>query len=270
MFGDRFNYFSHGTIVASFMDQTHILRSIIIPAYSEASCIGSSLKTLRGFLEENNWLEDTEVIVVTADASDGTVDIVRKEIKQFPVHQHITPGPRVGKGRDVKLGLKAAKGELIIFTDADLATPVHHITEAFECLSEKGGIVIGVRKLSRIHNGVVRRVSSVLSNLLVRSVVGWDIVDSQCGFKGFTKPVAQMIVDLSVVTNWGFDFEFIKIAKINNVTITMLPIDDWSDPKDQSENLTGDSQWLAMEKTLKELQLVRVNSRKGAYEADTK
>lgn len=252
------------------MNQTHIPRSIIIPAYSEASCIQNSLDTLHGFLSSQDWLHNTEVIVVTADADDGTVGIVAKEIMKFPIHQHITPGPRVGKGRDVKAGMRAARGELIIFTDADLATPVHHIVDAFSTLESEGGMVIGVRTLSKIHNSIVRRVSSVLSNLLVRSVIGWDISDSQCGFKGFTKRVSRLIVDKSEVNNWGFDFEFIKIAKENSVPINTLLIDDWSDPKDKSENLTGDSQWSAMKKTLKELQLVRSNSRKGKYEAGNK
>jgi dolichyl-phosphate beta-glucosyltransferase len=252
------------------MDQTHIPRSIIIPAYSEASCIAGSLKTVHAFLIEQGWLDTTEVIVVTADAKDGTVEIVNKEIKQFPVHQHVTPGPRVGKGRDVKSGMRAARGELVVFTDADLATPIYHVIDAFKHLKEKGGMVIGIRNLRKIHNSILRRVSSVLSNLLVRSVIGWDIADSQCGFKGFTGPVSKMIVGFSEVDNWGFDFEFIKIAKLNDIHITTLPINDWMDPKAKSENLTGDSQWSAMKKTFKELQLVRVNSRKGRYEANTK
>jgi dolichyl-phosphate beta-glucosyltransferase len=176
----------------------------------------------------------------------------------------------VGKGRDVKAGMSASHGELIVFTDADLATPVHHLIDAFSLLESRGGMVIGVRVLSKIHNSLVRRASSILSNLLVRSVIGWDISDSQCGFKGFTKEVSELIVDKSEVTNWGFDFEFIKIAKENGITISKLLIDDWSDPKDKSENLTGDSQWSAMKKTLKELQLVRKNSRKGKYEASDK
>jgi dolichyl-phosphate beta-glucosyltransferase len=252
------------------MAQTHSLRSIIIPAYSEASCIKGSLDTLHSFLVEQGWLETTEVIVVTAEATDGTVEIVSSEIRQFPIHQHLTPGPRVGKGRDVKCGMSAANGEYIIFTDADLATPVSHIQEAFNMLEKEGGMVIGIRKLNKIHNSLVRRISSMLSNAIVRTVVGWDVTDSQCGFKGFTKDTARLIVSLSEVNNWGFDFEFIKIAKINKVAIHTILIDDWFDPKAQSENLTGDSQWSAMKKTLKELRLVSSNSRKGKYEADTK
>lgn len=254
------------------MAQKHIMRSIIVPAYSEAECIRRSLASLKEYLQSQGWLNDTEVIVVTADAEDGTPAIVREEIKQFPVGVHLEPGPRVGKGRDVKLGMKAACGEYIIFTDADLATPLHHMAEAFRLLGEKGGMVIGVRQLSHIHNSLKRRMSSVLANTSVRLVIGWDIHDSQCGFKGFTRATADCILSRSdpAISNWGFDFEFIKIAKINAVPIGFLPIPDWSDPKDASANLTGDSQWSAMKRTLFELYRVWNNTRKGKYEPSDK
>ena len=224
-----------------------------------------SLQEMHVFLTELQWLDSTEVIVVTADADDGTPSIVAEQIKQFPLHRHIMPGPRVGKGRDVKCGMEAATAPVMVFTDADLATPLHHMIEAFRVLEEGAGMVIGVRQLNHIHNSFKRRLSSMLANAVVRSVVGWDIVDSQCGFKGFTRDTANILLRRSVVVNWGFDFEFIKIAKLNNISITFQPITDWHDPKAASENLTGDSQLAAMKSTLRELMLVRKNTKKGIY-----
>jgi dolichyl-phosphate beta-glucosyltransferase len=248
------------------MAQNNIERTVVIPAYAESSCIVSSLARLRDYLEQQQWLDTTEVVVVTADASDGTPTLVAEHIGQFPLNQHLLPGVRVGKGRDVTLGLRQARGAYVVFTDADLATPLHHLKTAFTTLEQSGGMVIGVRKLTSIHKAFTRRLSSVSANVLIRMVVGWDIRDSQCGFKGFTKQVVQEITDVSSIQNWGFDFEYIKIAKLRKIPIHFQPIPDWSDPKDASESLTGDSQWGAMKQTLTELKRVWLNTRRGVYE----
>lgn len=249
------------------MTDNIIERTIIVPAYSEAACIESTLSRLHTYCKEHGWLDNTELIVVTADAEDGTPHIVAAAIKKFPHHQHLQPGKRVGKGRDVRIGLQAARGRLAIFTDADLATPPHHLAPAFELLAQHGGMVIGIRRLSVMHKTLLRRMSSVFSNLLIRSVVGWDITDSQCGFKGFTADTARQITSVATVNNWGFDFEYIAIARRRGIPITTLPIHDWTDPKSAEQNLTGDSQLGAMWSTFKELRQVSRNVRKGLYDA---
>ncbi|MDQ3123278.1 MAG: glycosyltransferase [bacterium] len=240
-------------------------RSIVIPAYMEASFIGSTLSLLLQYLIEKDWLDTTEVIVVTADANDGTVEITTEVLKVFPLHQHIKPGHRVGKGRDVKAGLAAARADQVLFMDADLATPLEYVEPAFKLLSENGGIVIGVRDLKSMHKTVSRKISSVASNTLVRTLIGWKIPDSQCGFKAFTRQAIDVILPRSVVMGWGFDFEFIKVIRVHKLPITLLPIPDWHDPKPEGTGLAGDSQVEAMKQTFKELVQVKSNQRKGLY-----
>ena len=242
-----------------------IYRSIIIPAYSEEKFIGSTLTSLYAFLLGNNWLEDTEVIVVTADPKDNTIGTVSREITKFPINQHLKPGARVGKGRDVRLGLTAAKGDCALFMDADLATPLEYLIPAFSALEMSGGMVMGVRELSKMHKTITRRISSRLSNTLVRLVVGFDIADSQCGFKGFDRNALEVILPRSKITGWGFDFEFIKIAKTHKLNISFVPVPKWHDPKAAGEGLVGDSQFDAMKQTLKELLMVKKNQIKGKY-----
>jgi dolichyl-phosphate beta-glucosyltransferase len=242
-----------------------IVRSIVVPAYAEATLIKGTIEKIHESLAELGWLESTEVIFVTADATDGTVGIVEESIKVFPSHKHIKPGPRVGKGRDVKAGLSASTGDFVLFMDADLATPLLYVSRVFALLEENGGMVIGVRSIKTMHKTFSRRTSSFLSNALIRSIIGWNIADSQCGFKGFDRSTVATILDRSRIQGWGFDFEFIKIAKLHKIRITSILIPDWHDPKQAGMGLAGDSPLLAMKQTLMELVSVMKNQSKGLY-----
>lgn len=242
-----------------------IVRSIVIPAYAEEAFIGSTLESLHAYLVAGEVLDGTEVIVVTAEATDKTQQITRESLAKFPHAQHIEPGPRVGKGRDVKAGMKAARGDQVLFMDADLATPLIHVQTAFELLNKNGGMVIGVRNLSSMHKTFSRKLTSRLSNTLIRLVVGWKIPDSQCGFKAFDRRTVDIILERSIIQGWGFDFEFIRIAKQHKIPVTTLPIPDWHDPKPEGTGLAGDSQLQAMKQTFGELLKVKRNSIKGLY-----
>lgn len=243
----------------------NIIRTIVIPAYAEEDFIEDSLSKLHDLLMSKGWLDSTEVIVVTANSPDKTQQIAASLSHKFPNFKHVEPGDKVGKGRDVKAGLSTAKGNYVLFMDADLATPLHHIEDAFNKLELSGGMLIGVRKITSMHKTLLRRASSLLSNALIRIVVGIDIKDSQCGFKGFDRNTLEKILPRSKINGWGFDFEFIKIAKIHHINIQMLPITDWKDPKPEGKGLAGESQLNAMKKTLKELLEVKKNQMSGLY-----
>jgi dolichyl-phosphate beta-glucosyltransferase len=242
-----------------------VARSIVIPAYAEATLIKGTIEKIHETLTELSWLESTEVIFVTADAPDGTVGIVEEAIKAFPLRKQIKPGPRVGKGRDVKAGLAASTGDFVLFMDADLATPLLYVSRVFTLLEENGGMVIGVRSIKTMHKTFMRRTTSFLSNALIRSCIGWNISDSQCGFKGFDRSTITTILDRSKIQGWGFDFEFIKIAKLHKIQITSILIPDWHDPKQAGMGLAGDSPLSAMKQTLMELFAVVKNQLKGLY-----
>lgn len=247
------------------MENNNLIRTIVIPAYAEEKFIRNTLKDLNDFLVTQDWVNSTEVVVVTADAPDQTQSIVAEAIKIFPNHNHIQPGPRVGKGRDVKAGLSVARGAYVIFMDADLATPLHHLIPAFDSLEKCGGMVIGVRQINKMHKTFIRRASSLISNSIIRAFIGWGIADSQCGFKGFDREALKTILEKSEIMGWGFDFEFIKIAKLHKIKITSLSIPDWKDPKPEGMGLAGESQFSAMKKTFHELITVKKKQLAGDY-----
>lgn len=229
--------------------------SIVIPAYKEARYLGATLDALHAYLASKGWLRTTEVIVVTADADDGTAEIARRELQKFPRHLHIEPGPKVGKGRDVRCGMLAATGEIVLFMDADMATPLHHIERFVKRLRDDADVAIGVRDLRQIHTDFMRSASSQLANLLVQRLLLPGVRDTQCGFKGFRRTVIRECFSLLLTTGWGFDFEVLGRARLAGYQIVELAVPDWHDPKGD-EGLVGEVPWQASLRTLRELLIV--------------
>jgi dolichyl-phosphate beta-glucosyltransferase len=238
--------------------------SIVIPAYREAWCLSRSLATVYAFLYELGWLETTELVLVTADAPDETVQIARREIARFPHHRHLEPGVKVGKGRDVRCGMLAATGALVIFMDADLATPLHHLPPMIDMLQRGFDVVIGARDLRTIHDDWTRKLSSQLANQLVRWLVLPGLHDTQCGFKGFHRQVVDGLFGPLTTMRWGFDFDILARARRLRLPIGELRIGDWCDPKG-SDGLVGEPAWLARLNTLRELVSVWAHSNLGRH-----
>lgn len=239
--------------------------SIIIPALNEELVIGNSLERLVQYLHQAGLFGVTEVIVVAAATRDKTRDIARSYANRFTWFQLLTPADKVGKGRDVKLGIEAARGAYIFFTDADLATPLTHIEAALQKLEAGADAVIGVRNLWRIHKGLLRKIASVSANWLVRLFLLPDMPDSQCGFKGFRAEVARMLFAELSIYGWGFDMEILLIAKKRNLQVKKLLISDWKDPR-PGGGLVGESTWKASLSTLRELAKIRSRVVAGMYD----
>jgi glycosyltransferase involved in cell wall biosynthesis len=225
--------------------------SIIVPAYNEADIIKDTLTQLERFIHQHHdTLGVTEVIVVAA-GNDKTADIARSFQGQFDHLQVVTPPSKVGKGRDIRLGFAAATGEVQLFFDADLCTPLPHILEMVKLLRDKADIVIGTRQLSKIHTGKLRSLISVGSNLLIRILLWRNIRDTQCGFKGFRATAAKHIFGRQKINGWGFDVETLVLANEQKLSVAQLPIDDWQETR--TDDLRGENILGVAFKTLGEL-----------------
>jgi dolichyl-phosphate beta-glucosyltransferase len=203
--------------------------SIVIPAYREAKRIGQSLDNLAGFMTDNAVMQplNVEIIVVSADSDDDTHAIVHTKASKFKQLRLLTPGPKVGKGRDVRVGMLAAKGKAVLFMDADLATPLEHIVSFYQLYLSGCDIVAATRNLRRHHPQLWRRVLSVTGNILFRILCGTYTEDSQCGFKLFSRKAARLCFSRLTINGWGFDMEVLTIASIHGLSITNVRIDDW-------------------------------------------
>ena len=203
--------------------------TIIIPAYAEEKRIGKTLDELATFLGTDPVLRKlwVETIVVSADSPDETHRIVRSKQPLFQDFKLLKPGPKVGKGRDVQYGVLRARGQTVLFMDADLATPLSYIPLFYERQQLGHDIVIATRNLLKHHPHFGRRLLSNTGNLLFRVAGGLWIEDSQCGFKMFTRDAAQRCFSKLSILGWGFDMEVLAIARAHKLRIACHRVDDW-------------------------------------------
>ena len=214
--------------------------SIIIPAYMEAERITDVLAELAAFLDSRNY-GAVEVIVVCADSPDGTAKLAASQAHLFKRFRVVGVGPKVGKGRDVRVGMFEASGRYRVFMDADLATPLIHLDEVKAFMDRNGKIIIAVRDLFVIHQGIMRKLMSKSANIAAQLLVVPGIKDTQCGFKAFEAGVAEDIFGRMTMLRWSFDMEILAIARLRGHKIETIQIPDWKDPKAVGAGLVGES-----------------------------
>lgn len=233
--------------------------SIIIPAYNEQNRIRKTLSELDFYMNEN--FEDYEILVVDDGSVDDTVRVLKEcQNEHIFIHSY---GANRGKGGAVKYGIEHAKGDMIMFTDADLPYPVYNIKKATDkFLNEPVDLVLGSRTYEE--NGQkypwYRTAMSGAFGLVVRLILGMDVPDTQCGFKCFTKQAAKDIFAKSTLSGWGFDVEIIFIAKKLGYRIGRLNVELFHDNEGSKINVVKDAVTM-----FKEVLKVRKNNKKGIY-----
>jgi len=238
--------------------------SIVIPAYREEKRIGSTLEELAIYLNTNSTLKklNVEVLVVAADSPDYTDTVVISKKTKFKNLSLLKPGAKVGKGRDVQYGMLRAKGDAILFMDADMATPVKYVEQFYRSYFNGSDVVVATRNLKKHHPSRLRRSISNGGNLLFRILGGLWIEDSQCGFKLFSAQASKACFSNMTIMGWGFDMEILAIAKINGYKIETYRINDWVSVPEGSF-LDGALQSSA--KSLHELTIIFIKRISGSY-----
>lgn len=238
--------------------------SIILPAYMEAEGIAQTLDRLAAFLKTREY-GVVEILVVVADSSDGTAGIAESKSGNFQNFRVIHAGPRVGKGRDVRLGMFEAEGRYRVFMDADLATPLEHLDEVNQLINDGAKIGIAVRDLVKTHNKIMRKCITKLGNILAQIILLPGFKDTQCGFKFFEAKAAEEIFGRMTIVGWGFDLEVLAVACKLGYEVNFIEAPDWKDPKAAGVGLVGDSAAKAALQVFKDLIRVRWNLVRGLY-----
>jgi Glycosyltransferases involved in cell wall biogenesis len=167
--------------------------SIVVPAYNEGARLRLSLAKMLEHIARSNW--SAEIIVVNDGSRDDTADIVREFAKRNPAVRLIeNPGNR-GKGYTVRNGMLDATGQVLLFTDADLSSPIEEAGKLFGAIeSGAAEIAIGSRYLDRDlqtrKQPLYRRLLGRAFNTALRVLLGLSYVDTQCGFKAFSRQSA--------------------------------------------------------------------------------
>ena len=200
--------------------------SIVIPAYNEEALIEKTLNDVTLYLEKSGF--SYEIIVVCDGCKDKTARLAGEIAKKNNKVRVIDRKVNVGKGFSVRQGCLKAKGAYIIFTDADLSTPIDEIEKLLKCLERGYDIAIGSRALKesdiRIHQVWYREIMGKTFNLFVQAIAIKGIKDTQCGFKGFKKEAALKIFQMQTIKGFGFDVEVLYIAKRLGYRIKEVPV----------------------------------------------
>lgn len=200
--------------------------SIVIPAYNESARLGRTLDRVLNFIREREW--DAEVIVVDDGSSDGTADLVRAYAQRDGIVSLVqNPGNR-GKGYSVRNGVLHARGATILFSDADLSSPIEEAPKLIEALNAGADIAIGSRwirsELQTQRQSVARQVMGRGFNLLLRMLLGLSFKDTQCGFKAFRRGAAHALFPMQSVEGWGFDPEILFLASRMGFKVAEVPV----------------------------------------------
>lgn len=229
--------------------------SVVIPAYNEEQRLGPTLARIKEYLAAQDY--SSEVLVVDNGSRDRTIDVARK------ANVEVIEEPRRGKGAAVRTGMLAARGEYVMFSDADLSTPIEEVEKLMGEIEKGADVAVASRGLP--DSNLVKRqpwyreMVGRGGNLLVRLVAVRGIADTQCGFKVFPREIARRVFAAQRLTGAAFDVEVLFIVQHAGWKIAEVPV-TWIDSPDTRFHRVRDSL-----DALKDLIRIRWNWLRGRY-----
>ncbi len=192
-----------------------VTHSIVIPAYNEEIRIEATLDRVLEYVYAQKW--NAEILVVNDGSRDATRDTILRYAAAHPMLRLVDNPGNHGKGFSVRNGVLHSKGELIVFTDADMASPIEESEKLLAALERGADVAIGSRwldpSLQTRRQPFYRRVLGRIFNLALRVILGMRYRDTQCGFKAFKRTAAQAVFPLQIIERWGFDPEIVFLAR---------------------------------------------------------
>lgn len=233
--------------------------SIIIPALNEGHRLPKTLDSIIGFL--NRQAYDSEIVIIDNASTDETFQVATSFSDKY-ANLKVIREPQKGKGYAVRTGMLAASGEYRFMCDSDLSMPIEELPKFLPPLCT-ADIAIGSREAKgavRINEPWQRHLIGRVFNILIKLLVLPGISDTQCGFKCFTRKVADNIFTKQRIGGWAFDVELLFLAKRIGYSMREIPI-RWYYMNESKVKPIRDSF-----RMLRELSLIRLNASNGLYD----
>jgi dolichyl-phosphate beta-glucosyltransferase len=235
--------------------------SIVIPAFNEEARLGPTLRDYSAYCHRTG--RRAELIVVDDGSLDRTSALVNELSSESPEIRLIRLAENHGKGHAVRSGVVNAQGKLVLFADADGATPLPEIERLEAALAAGADVAIGSRALHdsrvKVHARLYRRVIGRTFHRLVEMLTVPGVKDTQCGFKLFRGPVAHDLFSRMRIRGFSFDVEVLMMAQRRGYRIAEVPV-NWTHQPGSKVNLVTDSA-----RMLRDLFIIRGRYMSGQY-----
>jgi dolichyl-phosphate beta-glucosyltransferase len=236
--------------------------SIIIPAFNEEARLPKTLDAVIAYAQSRPY--QTEIMVVDDGSTDRTAEIVSSYSQTYPAPRLVSNAGNRGKGYSVRHGMLEAAGEIALFTDADLSTPIEEADKLIAAIREQNfDAAIGSRAVDRstiqVHQSAIREMAGIFFNRMVQWILNIQLSDTQCGFKAFRRERTRIIFEQQRIERFGFDPEILYLAKRHGLRVAEIPV-NWSHDAATKVNVAADGLLMFLE-----LILIRWNAIRGFY-----
>lgn len=236
--------------------------SVVVPAYNEHERLEPTLRDMVTYFRGSS--RQVEILVVDDGSRDATAALVTRLSAELPEVRLIRLPANRGKGYAVRAGVVNAVGRLVLFADADGATPISEIERLESAISGGSHIAIGSRALKasgvEVKTRFYRRLIGRSFHFLVTSLTVKGIADTQCGFKLFRGEVAQDLFTRMRMDGFSFDVEVLLMARRGSYQVAEVPV-NWEHQPGSRVNLVTDSLRMA-----RDLFKIRGNAIRGFYD----
>jgi dolichyl-phosphate beta-glucosyltransferase len=199
--------------------------SIVIPAFNEATRLPDSLQKVAAYIQNTGY--PTEVLVVDDGSTDATAAVANLYCQKLPGLRIISNGENRGKGYSVRHGMQEARGQFVLFTDADLSAPIEEAELLLQAL-QTNDVAIGSRAMNRslisVRQSRFREFAGIIFNFIVRLILRLPFVDTQCGFKAFRREPCRIIFQQQRIEGFGFDPELLYLARHHGLRSAEIPV----------------------------------------------
>ena len=204
---------------------SHPVPSIIVPSFNEELRLPPSLTAIAEYIQKSG--RETEVLVVDDGSKDRTAAVAESFHDKIPLLRVVSNGENRGKGYSVRHGMSEARGDIVLFTDADLSAPIEEADKLIAAL-DNYDVAIGSRALDRslieVHESGFREFAGIVFNKIVRLVLWLPFVDTQCGFKAFRREQCKIIFEQQRIERFGFDPELLYLARHHGLKAIEIPV----------------------------------------------